>query len=74
MQFSVNLIALTDTQASPDDTIYVLGPKTIDTFKGRLDKYWGCREVLYNQETEFCTGTGEKKLFVKEDDCVYLSD
>ena len=48
---------------------YVVTAKTINSFKGRLDKYWGCQEILFNWKSEFYTGTGDKKLFVKDDEC-----
>ena len=37
---------------------YVVMAANINTFKGRLDKYWANQEILYNWESEFSTGTG----------------
>ena len=53
---------------------YVVTAKTINLFKGTLDKFLGCQEILHNWEKEFYTGTGENKSFIKDDDCDYLSE
>ena len=48
------------------DTILLLIQlaKSTNSFKGRLDKFWGSQEILYNWESEFYTGTGENKSFI----------
>ena len=53
---------------------YVVMAKSTNSFKGRLDKFWGSQEILYNWESEFYTGTGENKSFIKVKDCEYLSE
>ena len=38
----------------------------INTFKGRLDKYWANQEIFYNWESEFSTGTGVSKSIAND--------
>jgi ribonucleases P/MRP protein subunit RPP40 len=36
----------------------VVNANSINSFKGRLDKFWSNQDILYDWESEFMTGTG----------------